>query len=59
MSREIIAAIINGYSKKAIKGEDIFPFGLKAKAEKPNEEDKEHIKKRQADINKRRHGVIR
>ena len=41
VNRELIAAIVNGYSKKRVTGEDIFPFGVTQKFEPPSEQDRD------------------
>lgn len=55
VNRDIIAAIYDVNSKKRVKGEDIFPFGLTEKPEPPSEADRELMRIRHE--HRMRHGT--
>ena len=46
VDREIIAAIVSGNSREAVRGEDVFPFGIKREADPPSKESREMMDKR-------------
>jgi hypothetical protein len=47
VNRELLAAIVNGYAKEKVTGEQIFSFGItKEKPEAPTEDDRDYMAKR-------------